>query len=413
MKFKKYISIILIFIVIFNFSGCKKQEKNNSKKELNIYIDIKDNNSLNVLKMMLDEYKKNNPDLKLNVSNAFAGKVEENLSKQEDIDIIFTSRNKMIKLSKKGLLDNMDFNYEKYKLNENYYSIVNAYGRFKDKYYGIPLLPYTVEFLYNEKSLKDLGIEEPKSITDVKEIFTKLNASSKKIPVMLPEDLDINTVIFSIIANNKVNSMELENIYGKEKEKYLQLDNMQEVFKIINESVKSNAMNKNSFEVGNDVTINKFNDGEIPFLIATSYYNSKFKSSNIKSIKNLYDIDKFNNHTPVLVNCIMSISSKSNNQKEVYKFLKFMLDDKTANKILEKGLLSNNKKINDSKEKQMSKINKYTLENIKRSNENSIFFVYNIDDKFKSLISSKVDEILLGKYTGDEWKEIVDDFSNK
>ncbi len=48
----------------------------------------------------------------------------------------------------------------------------------------------------------------------------QLKTSSTKVPVMLPNDLDINSIIFSIISNNTTNSMELENIYDKGKKAY-------------------------------------------------------------------------------------------------------------------------------------------------------------------------------------------------
>lgn len=48
----------------------------------------------------------------------------------------------------------------------------------------------------------------------------QLKTSSTKVPVMLPNDLDINSIIFSIISNNTTNSMELENIYDKGKKEY-------------------------------------------------------------------------------------------------------------------------------------------------------------------------------------------------
>lgn len=64
-----------------NFASCKKENKNNNK-ELNMYIDIKDENSLNILKIIMEEYKKSNEDVKININNALGSNVEEELKKK-------------------------------------------------------------------------------------------------------------------------------------------------------------------------------------------------------------------------------------------------------------------------------------------------------------------------------------------
>ncbi len=205
--------------------------------------------------------------------------MEEELKKEKSPDLIFVSRNEMIKLSQKGLLDNMETSYEKNNITKDYYNVFNSYGRFKDKYYGLPIIPYTIEVLYNTEALNKLKIEEPKNINDIKNVMKKLKTSSTKVPVMLTNDLDINSVMFSIISNNITNSMELENIYNKEKKEYQNLKNMQEPFNIINNMVKDNTLDENSFEEGKEVTLEKFNNGDIPIIISTSYYNNQIKKS--------------------------------------------------------------------------------------------------------------------------------------
>ncbi|HID0829017.1 TPA: ABC transporter substrate-binding protein, partial [Clostridium botulinum] len=235
----------------------------------------------NILKIIMEEYKKSNEDVKININNALGSNVEEELKKEKSPDLIFVSRNEMIKLSQKGLLNNMETSYEKNNITKDYYNVFNSYGRFKDKYYGLPIIPYTIEVLYNTDALKKLNIEEPKNINDIKNVMKQLKTSSTKVPVMLPNDLDINSIIFSIISNNTTNSMELENIYDKGKKEYQTLKNMQEPFNIINNMVKDNILDKNSFETGKEVTLEKFNNGDIPIIISTSYYNNQIKSPNI------------------------------------------------------------------------------------------------------------------------------------
>lgn len=374
-----------------------------------MYIDIKDENSLNILKIIMEEYKKSNEDVKININNALGNNVEEELKKEKSPDLIFVSRNEMMKLSQKGLLDNMETSYEKNNITKDYYNVFNSYGRFKDKYYGLPIIPYTIEVLYNTEALNKLKIEEPKNINDIKNAMKKLKTSSTKVPVMLTNDLDINSVIFSIISNNITNSMELENIYNKEKKEYQNLKNMQEPFNIINNMVKDNALDENSFEEGKEVTLEKFNNGDIPIIISTSYYNSQIKNPNIKSVKQLYNVDKLNNTEPVIINSIMCLPLKAKNSEEANNFIDFTFSEKTQKYLLKKGFVTGNKKINKEKEGELTKLNKTTVEKLSNLNENSILILYNLPNSFKSSISASIDKILNNEYTGKEWNKIVED----
>lgn len=408
LKFKRIICLILILILPITFVSCKKENKTNNK-ELNMYIDIKDENSLNILKIIMEEYKKSNEDVKININNALGNNVEEELKKEKSPDLIFVSRNEMMKLSQKGLLDNMETSYEKNNITKDYYNVFNSYGRFKDKYYGLPIIPYTIEVLYNTEALNKLKIEEPKNINDIKNAMKKLKTSSTKVPVMLTNDLDINSVMFSIISNNITNSMELENIYNKEKKEYQNLKNMQEPFNIINNMVKDNALDENSFEEGKEVTLEKFNNGDIPIIISTSYYNSQIKNPNIKSVKQLYNVDKLNNTEPVIINSIMCLPLKAKNSEEANNFIDFTFSEKTQKYLLKKGFVTGNKKINKEKEGELTKLNKTTVEKLSNLNENSILILYNLPNSFKSSISASIDKILNNEYTGKEWNKIVED----
>lgn len=408
LKFKKIICLILILICPITFASCKKENKSKNK-ELNMYIDIKDENSLNILKIIMEEYKKSNEDVKININNALGNNVEEELKKEKSPDLIFVSRNEMIKLSQKGLLNNMETSYEKNNITKDYYNVFNSYGRFKDKYYGLPIIPYTIEVLYNTDALKKLNIEEPKNINDIKNVMKQLKTSSTKVPVMLPNDLDINSIIFSIISNNTTNSMELENIYDKGKKEYQTLKNMQEPFNIINNMVKDNILDKNSFETGKEVTLEKFNNGDIPIIISTSYYNNQIKSPNIKSVKQLYNVDKLNNTEPIIINSIMCLPLKAKNSEEANNFIDFTFSEKTQKYLLKKGFITGNKKINKEKEGDLTKLNKTTVEKLNNLNENSILVLYNLPNTFKSSISSSIDKILNNEYTGKEWNKIVED----
>lgn len=402
---KKPLIFLLIMVVIFNLFGCNKKEEVSKNKQINIYVDIKDKESLNIIKVLTDEYKKENSKVKVNLNNAIGEKIEEDISKGNEADVIFTSRNNMLKLGAKGLLSDMGSYYEANKLNDRYYTVVKAYGRFNDRYYGIAAMPYTIEVLYNKDAFDKLGLKVPTKIDDVKDTLKKLTVSSKKVPVVLTEDIDINNGLFSIIANNMVTMRKLESIYNSGAESYKSLTDIQQAFDILAGLVKSGSINKNTFEIGNESTINKFVKGDIPIIITSSYYADNFKDSNIKTIGEYSPDAAQKLSIPVIANGILSVPVNNKNGEEVSNFIKFVFSDETQKKLVEKGFVTGNKKANTKKEG----IKANVIAHLENSTEDSIAFIYNIPEKLKNNISSKIDDILSGKHTKNEWKEAVEE----
>lgn len=404
---KKGIVIFLLSVLIINMSGCSNIKKETSKeKQLNIYVDIKDKESLDIIKFVSEEYKKANSKVKVNINNAIGNKIEEDISKGNEADVVITSRNNMLKLSRKGLLSDMGSYYDENKINEKYYTVVKAYGRIEDKYYGIALMPYTVEILYNKKAFDKINLKPPTGINDIKDTLKKLNEMSKRVPVVITEDLDMNSALFSIIVNNKISMRKIESKYDSGSASYKTLTEMQQAFDTLNDLIKGGSINKNTFEIGNESTINKFEKGDIPLIICSSYYAGSFKDENVKLIgENMTDSSvKFN--TPVISNVIVCVPVNQKNGEEVGNFIKFALSDDTQKKLAEKGFITGNKKVNGDKAKG---IKASIIQHMENSTQDSVAFIYNIPEKLRHSISSKIDEMLGGKQSKKEWEEVVDE----
>lgn len=407
MKYKKLLILIIAILLSFPLTSCKKKDnKEGSEKTLNLYVDIKDKNSSNIIKGLIEEYEKDNSKVKVNVKNPLGGtsSVVEDISKGKEADIIFTSRNTMIELSQKGLLSDMSTHYEKNKLNENYYNIMSSYGRVGDKYFGISLIPYTIEILYNKNVLTSLNIKYPASISDMKEVIKKLNGTSTRIPVVLTEDLDINNGLTSIIASNNVKIQHIENSYDNIKN-YKEMKEMQGVFDTICVLVKDIGVNKNTFEIGNDSTIENFSKGSIPLIISVSYYSNSFKANNIGLVDDYTMNNNAKEYVPVIVNSLLCVPSNGKNSEEVGSFIKFIFSEEAQKKLAKKGFITGNKKVNESGEG----IEKTIAKHLATADDNNMLFIYNFPKKFQPIISSKIDNMLNGKCTKKEWEEILEE----
>ena len=300
----------------------------------------------------------------------------------------------------------MDNYYDENKINDRTYNVVKAYGRFEDKYYGIALIPYTIEILYNKSAFDKLNLKPPATINDMKDTFKKMGETSKRVPVVITDDLDINSGLFSIIVNNRVSMRKLESKYDSGAASYKSLTEMQQAFDTLGDLIKSGNINKNTFEIGNESTVDKFVKGDIPLIICSSYYASSFKNENIKAIgENMSDSSvKFN--IPVISNTIICVPVNNKNGEDVGNFIKFSLSDDTQKKLADQGFITGNKKANNAKDQS---VKGSIIQHLSSSTEDSVVYVYNIPEKLKNSISSKIDEMLSGKQSKKEWEEAVDE----
>lgn len=408
MKTNKIISVLLAGIIIVTVSSCQKKQnasKDTKEKNLNIYVDIKDKNTLNIIKFLTDEYKKDNPQSKLKINDVLGGgnSVIEDIGKGTEADLIFTSRNTMIELSQKGIISDMSQYYERNKTGDKYYNITSAYSRVGDKYYGIGILPYTLEIFYNSDAVNKLGITPPLNIMNMAPVIKKLSSNGTRIPVILGDDLDINTALSSIAAANRIKITKLDEAYDNKKA-YKDMKDMQAIFDDINTAAKQIGITKNSFELGNESTLSSLADGSIPIAIATSYYFNNIKDSKIAAVEDYSIGNNAKGNVPVIINSVLCLPANTKNQEEAGKFIKFVVDDSTQEKLTKQGYVTSNKKANEK----LQGLGLIISKHLQTANDNSILYIYSLPKKFQSVIAARIDSILSGKYTGNEWEEIVD-----
>lgn len=409
MKIKREFSIILSIFLCISLCSCKKkdsQDQDKEEKELKVYVDIKDKNSLSIIKFLTEEYMKKNTKVKLKINDVLEteSNIVEEISKGDKADLILTSRNTMIELSKKGLLSDMSQYYDKNKINEKYYNIMSSYGRFEDKYYGISIIPYVITAFYNKDAINKLGISKMANVEDILGILKKFKENNIRIPVIVPEDLDINIVLSSMIASNRVKISDLDGAYDN-KNSYKNIKEMQYIFDDINTAVREGIINKNSFEIGNESTFNSLINGSTPFIISTSYYYDKLKDSNIETINDIIITNNIKANIPVLVDTILSLPINGKNSEEASEFIKFVLDEKTQEELVKKGYITGNKKANA----EIQGLGENIVTKLSNANQNSIVYIYNLPKNFNKIISYKINNILLGNYSNNEWNEILNE----
>lgn len=406
----RYLVILLGFIFLTGITGCTNKGNKNAtakeeKKKLKICVDVKDKHTVNIIKFMIDEYKKEDKDLEIDITNPLdSNKICDDISQGEGSDIIFTSRNSMLELEKKGLLSDLSNFYSKNKIDDKFYNIMSAYGRVRDKYYGIGIIPYSIEVVYNRQALEKLGATPPKNITDFFQVLKKMNDSGTKLPVVLTEDIDIYNAFAAIFFSNLVELQRLENSYDSGMDSYKGIKEVQQVFDNINLLVKQGAVNREIVEQGSETTMSRLVKGDIPAMLTTSYYSKDIKDDKMGVVET-YNISSLKEVIPVIINGLMCVPANSKNEEQVNNLMEFFFSDKIQKKLVEEGFITGNKEAN----KDLEGVKKTINEHIGKSNSNSIIYIYNFPKKFHPLFESKIMKVLSGKYNGNEWNEILEE----
>jgi raffinose/stachyose/melibiose transport system substrate-binding protein len=409
---KNLCSVLMVLIMMFSLSACKsdKKEKSDKPKKLNIFLDTTDTYSSNVIKFLIDDFKKNNQDVEVKLNDVLGNKsdIMETINLGTEIDVIFTNRNTLIELNKNGVLQELQTIYEKQGIRNRFYDIMVSYGRIGDKYYGIGVVPDSIELLYNKTYLEKLKIPNPNNLEEWLSVLKQINSKEIKTPVVITDDIDVNGFLFSLIASKVINIHELEENYDSGEEGYKKIKDVQKIFDEFNSLAKSNGITKSSFEAGNEQSINSFINGDSPLLISTSHFNSKLNGSDIGIIEdynnnNNNNNSKYGSNVPIIINSLVSIPLNAKNQDNANAFIKYIYSDEVQARIVEKGIISGNKNANNK----VTGIGKVMVQHMHKANDNSILILYNLPDKIKNNILLAVRRILDGSYSSREWEELL------
>lgn len=402
-KLQSVVALLLLTLTTFSNIACAAKSKSSEEKQkINAYIDVKDRSTLDIIRTLLDDYKKEKNNIEI-VFNSPLGdnKLEEDIVKG-GIDLIVASRERMIELSKKGLLKEMGDFYSKNKINEKHYNILGAYGRIGDKYFGVGLMPSTIETIYNPEAFKKLNITTPENITGLMETLKKLNNAGIKVPVLMPEGIDVKNIPTAVIMSNTMDMTKIEEAFGANCEGYSKLP-IQSVFDNLNSIVKRGYIKEESFEPATDTTIKRVISGDIPMMIATSTITKEMKDAKLEVVKE-YNISKTKNNIPVIANAVVTTPANSKNEEAVNDLLDAIYGEETQKKMAKMGYVTSSKDVN--KEVWKEGANKDIAEHLEKADSNSIFYLHNFPQEFQPHLESATINILKGKYTGKEWNEI-------
>ena len=397
---KAIIMILLMFSIINIFDGCMDGKKNKIES-LNILIEEPKESDNDFINTTIEEYKKENKNV--NVKVEVSQNIEESnkILRNKKMDLILCSRNSMIEFSRKGLLKDIGNIYDLANINSRFYNIVCSYGRYNNTYYGIGLMPYSLNLLVNKNIVEEfLNKDEILDVSDIINIVSKYN---KNIPVLLPKNINLSLALGSFMANNLIMDNKLEETFSDDKSGYVKMNEIQDSFNLTNSIIKELNNNKISFIESNEEVIIDVQKGKIPLVLTTTLsFKNMRQNQTLKAISSILD-NKYKLTPLVIIDHNLCAFQNAENEKQVNKFFSFLCKDDIYIKLAQKGYVSGN-------EKGITYIEGMQREfiwTISVANENNIPFYFNLPNKMKEATLEELQNIINGKHDNNEWNRII------
>lgn len=402
-KIKNIVFIALIIILNCNFLlGCSKG-KDEPKGKLSILIQNNVSQDVDVINTLIANYKKAHSQIEIKIENMTENeKIEKVTVDKPDYDVLICERNMMISMARQGYLSDISSNVSNNKMIDKFYSIVSTYGRIDDKYYGIGVMPYSLNFIYNRQQAA--GYIKNSDEIDLMSLLRMSKEKNIKIPIALPKEMDISLAVASIIANNMINETDLEKNFDIGQDKYKKLSQMQEMFKFMNTLYKDYGVNADKFVLSDTSIVKKVESGEVPFALVTTLSSKEIDESKNIAIVNNNIIDSSKVNPPVVIDHLVCQLQNAKNKDEVVRFLDYLSDDESYKALGKEGIITGNRSANS----ELKGLQSQMIWPISVANENNIVFYHNLPYKMKPHIVEQTKNLINGAYSGSEWQTIVD-----
>jgi ABC-type sugar transport system, periplasmic component len=401
-RMKKVISIFLIISITSFLFGCKKQ---NLSVDDNIKILMEENKitAPENINKLIEGYKQKNSKIKVDVISK-PNIYQSIKNKEVEPDIVISSRDTFIDIAEENNFRFIDEIFEQEKFSENFNNINRVSGRINDRYYGLGLLPYTFDFIYNPEALGKLGIRVPQNSQEALGVLKQFKDNNIQVPYILPKDITVELALSTYVANYLLIPSELKDNYKSGKEDYQKVNKMETMFSTMKSFSDKGYLNKGMFKETTIDEIKELEKGTIPILFGTSnlakYIN---ENSPVRSYSNI-NLSENINYSPTGISAMISLYASGKNKEGGRKFIDYLMKEEAYEALSKEGIITGSKSLD---EKLKGTRGEMALE-VKNANENNLLYFYNLPTKYVELIKNKLNEISSGKYSGEAWKEVVD-----
>jgi ABC-type glycerol-3-phosphate transport system substrate-binding protein len=405
---RKYIYIPLL-IFMFLLSSCsgksgKKNTTDNTPKgpvTITFATFLEEGAQAEAYKEIIKAFEASHTNIKVNLkadATNYDDDIKTGLLTDKAPDIIGLQRSKVVEYANKGYLADLSSWVDSQALKDKYFGVSLGYGKFKDKYYGIGDLPYSIEWYYNTDMFKKAGIKEPENLNELQNACSRL-ARYTKMPIMLgaKDPWAINT-FFGLITGQTVKTSELSEAYAAgTAEAFKGLNGANGAVDIFNKLLTSGSISRKAPDYDYASAIDSFVNGKAAILPMGSWAVEKIDSSKPKNFK----YKAFSNpilftqspNSPYSATAIhvVTVNAKSKNQQAVMEFMTYLFSEEAQKIFAAKNGISGCKAANTEP---ASELKKQALDHLGKTDENTTFYIDNVSAKMMDSTGNRLVQLI-------------------
>ncbi|MGL5244054.1 MAG: hypothetical protein ACRC7R_02585, partial [Sarcina sp.] len=308
-RIRKYISLTLVLVLSIIFISCKSLKHKDDSKTVNIIVEQQSTDDMEALKDILKGFKDKYNNYNVNIKETTSIEEIKKYIKEKEGDIIICNRPNFLELHKLGLISELTSYFENSKLQDEFYNIISSYGKIGEKFYGMALLPYSLEFIYNENAISKLV--ENNNINNLNDLLIFFKNHNINIPVILPKELNVEMAISTLIANSIIKENNIVDIYDGEKGMQNNITVINEVLNTLSNFKEKKEMNFDLFYYAKEDVLNSLEIGEKPIALVTSLIGVGNKEFENLSFLGEINKEMIKTTPPIFSNYIVAVTDNN------------------------------------------------------------------------------------------------------
>lgn len=394
----KFNYICLIMVVICVLVSCGKKE--NSGKEIEIYFNEKTVQKIDVIKRVVKTYEDvSGKKIKL-IGVSDENEIKKNIKEKSEAKLVVLDGYSFYDFIENDLLRDLTYLYKEKRTREKFSIITNVYPRQNGRYWGISLMPFSLDLILNVDYLEKLGVRIEKD--NMAEAIMQLKEKDIKIATWIESEYSKELLLSALVANDTViYELSEREITGAIEKKITSIKDGQRIFDEMYKYYQMGSFREENFVEGDESILKQFNEGKIPAILTTTLAANKLSSEIKTTLINRLPIENKYISAPVGIDIIFT-STIGKDTGKVDDFLRFLVqrgieslndyNGVTGNKYIDSGRVGIQGKMASS---------------INATDQINKLYFNIISNKNIWIINEELVNIMNGHYDGHEWERVL------
>lgn len=396
----KFSYICLIMIFMFILVSCGK--KDNEGNEIQLYFNKETIQKQDVIEKLVKSYEEISKKKIKVIGVSSEEEIKKHISEKEEAKLIILDGYAFYDFVENDLLRDLSYLYKAKQTREKFSIITNVYPRQNGKYWGIGIMPFSLDLVLNTDLLSKLGIniEEDNLSTAI----LKLKEKGVKISTHIKSEYSKELLLSALIANDTIiYDLSEQEITGVLEQRIKSIKDGQKIFDKMHEFYQIGSFREENFVEGNKDIIKEFNEGKVPAVLTTTLASNEFNSEIKTMLINELPIENKYVNAAVGIDIIFTSSIGNSNTRNIDNFLRYLIQGGGIENLAEDNRITGNKYGDSS----LAGIQGKMASSINSADQINKLYFNVISNKNIWIINDELVNVMNGKYDGHEWERIL------